>query len=185
MKNKALKTLFIYNGIFVFAGSLLGPLYALFVETIDTTNITSVSLSWSAFLISTTLFMLLVRKYVDFLKEKEYLLMAGYLVRAIVWFIFPSISTVIGLIALQTLLGFGEALGTPAYDAIFAEHLDKNKHVQNYTDWKLVSNIVGAIAVILGGIFVNELGFSTLFYTMGALALVSFFGVWLKPRRLL
>lgn len=184
MKNNALKTLFIYNGIFVFAGSLLGPLYAVFVETIDT-NIISVSLSWSAFLISTTLFMLLVRKYGDFIKEKEHLLMAGYFVRAIVWFLFPSLSTVIGLIALQALLGLGEALGTPAYDAIFAEHLDKNRHIQNYTDWKLVSNVVGAIAVILGGIFVSELGFSALFYSMGVLALVSLFGVWLKPRSLL
>lgn len=184
MKNKALKNLFIYNGIFVFAGSLLGPLYAVFVETIDT-NIISVSLSWSAFLISTTLFMILVRKYGDFFKEKEYLLMAGYLVRAIVWFLFPSLSTIFGLIVLQALLGLGEALGTPAYDAIFAEHLDKNRHVQNYTDWKLVSNIVGAIAVVLGGAFVKGFGFSALFYSMGTLALVSFFGVLLKPRKLL
>ncbi len=89
MKNEALRTLFIFNGIFVFASGLLGPLYAVFVETIDT-RIISVSLSWSAFLLSTTLFMLLVRKYGDFIAEKEYLLMAGYLTRSITWFLFPS-----------------------------------------------------------------------------------------------
>lgn len=184
MKNKPLKTLFVYNGIFVFASSLLGPLYAVFVETIDT-NIIFISLSWSVFLISTTLFMLLVRRYGDYLKETEYLLMAGYLVRAIVWFLFPSLSTVFGLIVLQALLGLGEALGTPAYDAIFAEHLDENKYVQNYTDWKLLSNIVGALAVIIGGFFVSEFGFSALFYMMALFALVSFAGVWMQPRELL
>jgi sugar phosphate permease len=184
MKNKALITLFVFNGIFVFASGLLGPLYAVFVETIDT-NIISVSLSWSVFLISTTAFMFIVRKYGDLIKEKEYLLMGGYLIRAIVWFLFPSLSTVFGLIILQALLGIGEALGSPAYDAIFAEHLDKNRHVQNYTDWKLISNLVGAVAVIFGGILVNEVGFSTLFYLMGVLAFVSFIGMWIKPRKLL
>jgi len=184
MKNKALETLFIFNGIFVFAASLLGPLYAVFVETIDT-DIVSVSLSWSVFLISTTLFMLIVRKYGDLIKEKEYLLMAGYLIRAIVWFVFPSISTIMMLVFLQALLGLGESLGTPAYDAIFAEHLDKNKHIKEYANWKLISNMVGAVAVIMGGFLVKELGFSALFYLMGSLAIVSLIGIWIKPRELL
>ena len=184
MPNKALKTLFIFNGIFVFAASLLGPLYAIFVETIDT-DIISVSLSWSVFLISTTVFMLIVRKYGDLIKEKEYLLMSGYLIRAVVWFIFPSISTISALLILQALLGLGESLGTPAYDAIFAEHLDKNRHIKEYADWKLISNIVGAVAVILGGFLVKEVGFSALFYLMGSLAIISLIGIWMKPRELL
>ena len=184
MINKALKTLFIFNGIFVFAASLLGPLYAVFVETIDT-DIISVSLSWSVFLISTTIFILFVRKYGDLIKEKEYLLMGGYFIRAIVWFIFPSISTILSLVILQVLLGLGESLGTPAYDAIFAEHLDKDRHIEEYANWKLISNIVGAIAVMLGGFFVKIVGFSALFYVMGFLAVVSLIGVWVKPRKLL
>ncbi len=98
---------------------------------------------------------------------------------------FSVLSTVIGLITLQVLLGLGEALGTPAYDAIFAERLDKNKHIRNYTDWKLVSNVVGAVAVILGGILINKVGFSVLFYLMAMLAFISFVGVWIKPIRLL
>jgi MFS family permease len=184
MKNKALNTLFVYNGIFVFATSLLGPLYAVFVETIDS-NIIYVSLSWSAFLASSTLCMLLMRNYVDRIVEREYLLMGGYLIRAIVWFTFPLITTIEVLILLQVLLGIGEALGTPAYDAIFAEHLESNKHVKNYTDWKLITNVVGAIAIIIGGLLVSEFGFAILFYLMGILASISFLGVYMKPRNLL
>ena len=184
MNNKALKTLFIFNGIFVFAASLLGPLYAIFIETIDT-DVFSVSLSWSVFLVATTIFMLFVRKYGDQLKETEYLLMAGYLLRALVWFAFPHISTLSVLIFLQVLLGLGEALGTPAYDAIFAEHLDENRHVKEYADWKLVSNLCGATAVLLGGLVVKNIGFSALFNSMGVLATVSFFGVLVQSRKLL
>ncbi len=184
MNNKALKTLFVFNGIFVFASSLLGPLYAVFVETIDK-SIISVSLSWSVYLLSSTVFILLVGKYGDKVKEKEYLLMAGFLIRAIVWFVFPTVSTITFLIFLQGFLGLGEALGSPSYDALFAEHLDKNEHIKEYADWRLVSNIVGAVAVILGGFIVSYAGFSILFYTMGSLALVSFLGVLVKPRKLL
>lgn len=184
MNNQALKTLFIFNGIFVFAASLLGPLYAVFIKTIDT-DIFSVSLSWSVFLISTTIFMLFVRKYGDRIKETEYLLIAGYFLRALVWFLFPHISTLVVLIILQILLGLGEALGTPAYDALFADHLDQNRHVEEYTDWKLISNFCGAVAVLLGGLVVKYFGFSILFNSMGILATISFFGVLFQSRKLL
>ena len=184
MKNKALRTLYIFNGIFVFGGGLLGPLYAIFVNTIDN-NILAISISWFAFLISSTLFMLIIRTYGDMVKEKEYFLLGGFLIRAIVWFIFPFTSTLLMLVILQILLGLGEALGTPAFDAIFAEHLDKDKHIKDYTDWKLISSLVGAFAVLAGGFIVKFQGFNLLFFTMGTLALISFFGVLLKPRKLL
>jgi MFS family permease len=184
MKNKALLILFISNGIFIFAASLFGPLFAVFVETIDT-NVISISLSWSAFLLSTTFFMLIIRKFGEKVKEKEYLLILGYIIRAIVWFIFPTISSIFTLIVLQILLGLGESLGTPAYDTLFAEHLDKNNHLRNYTDWKLISNILSAIAIIIGGIFVNAFGFTLLFYAMSTLALISAIIIWNQPRKLL
>ena len=184
MINKALKTLFAVNGVFVFASSLLGPLYAIFVETIDK-DVVSVSISWSVFLFATTIFVMFIRKYGDLVQEKEYLLMAGYLLRAVVWFIFPHIISLSVLIVMQILLGLGEALGTPAYDAIFAEHLDKNRHIEEYADWKLISNLAGAAAVLVGGFVVKYVGFSALFSAMGILAVISFFGVLIQSRKLL
>ena len=184
MKNNSLKALFIFNGIFVFAGALLGPMYAVFVETIDP-SIFSISISWSAFLISTTIFMIMIRKFGDSVFEKEYLLLAGYLIRSIAWFYFPFISIIIELVFLQILLGLGEALGTPSFDAIFAQHLDKGKEIKEYSEWKLITNIGGAIAVIIGSFIVNYFGFNFLFFLMGSLSLISFFGILIKPRDLL
>ena len=184
MQNKALKTLFVFNGLFLFAGSLLGPLYAIFVEKI-TRGIFPITLSWSMFLISTTIFTILVAKIGDRIKEKEYLLMLGYVIRAVVWFSYIFIQDFYILLLAQFILGIGEATGTPAFDAIFAEHLDKGKHIFEYSQWKVISNIVLAIGTVLGGLIAERFGFSPLFFFMSILAMVSCIGIWLKPRKLL
>lgn len=84
MINSSLKILFLANGIFSFAGSMLGPLFAVFVASFDK-NILSVSLTWATFLFSTTVFTYVISLVGDKIREKEYLLMAGFLVRAAVW----------------------------------------------------------------------------------------------------
>jgi DHA1 family bicyclomycin/chloramphenicol resistance-like MFS transporter len=184
MKNKTLKTLFIINGIFVFAASLLGPLYAVFAQGVDK-DVFAISFTWFAFLISTTLCLLMVGKYGDRVKRKNNLLLGGYLIRALVWFAFPLATSLPLLVFFQILLGAGEALGSPTYDAIFAEHLDRGKHIQEYTDWKLIYNLVSAVAVLAGGAVVTSYGFSALFFLMGILASVSFLGLLLRPREIL
>lgn len=184
MKNKSLKILFIYNGIFVFAGSLLGPLYAVYVGLLDK-NILSVSITWSAFLIATVIFTLIISKIGDRIKEKEYLLMAGFLVRATAWLLFIFAGNVFHLILLQTLLGLGEALGTPVFDALFAEHLDGGQHIKEYSNWKLVLSGATGIGTTIGGLIATVFGFQWLFISMSVLAVVSFVGVLIQPRKLL
>jgi MFS family permease len=179
--NKILKTLLVYNSIFVFASSLLGPLYAVFVETIDS-NVISISIAWSTFMLSATFFMLLVRKYGDRIKEKKKLLMSGYIVRALVWLMYPFVPSFEILIVLQIFLGLGEALGTPAYDAVFAKHLDKNKFIEEYIDRKLAVNFSNALAVMVGGLIVAKFSFTVLFFIMSALAFVSFVGLLVQPK---
>lgn len=87
--------------------------------------------------------------------------------------------------AAQILLGLGEALGSPAFDSIFAEHLDRNKHVKEFSDWKLIYNLTMAAGTVLGGLLAVKFGFNVLFLTMSCLALVSFIIVWRQPRRVL
>lgn len=184
MHNKALETLFIFNGIFLLAGSLLGPLYAVFVQDINK-GIASITLSWSIFLFSTTIFTMLVAKVGDKIKEKEYMLIAGYLIRAAVWLAYIFIHDFYVLLFAQFILGIGEALGTPAFDAIFAEHLDRGKHIFEYSEWKVVSNIILAVGTLLGGLIADRFGFKPLFLLMAILAMISCVGIWLKPRKLL
>ncbi len=182
--NKSLKVLFLFNGIFVFASMLLGPLYAVYVESIDK-NILFVSITWAVFLASATFFTFIVSQKGDSIKEKEYLLMGGFLIRSISWILFIFIGSIFHLILVQIFLGLGEALGNPSFDAIFAQHLDEGMQIKEYSAWKLVVNGATAIATIIGGLIVVNFGFEALFIIMSLLALTAFFGVLIQPRDVL
>ena len=184
MKNNALKSLFIYNGIFVMAAAMFGPLYAIYVERfID--GVTAISISWAVFLISTSIFTYIISKNGDAIKEKEYLLLAGYVARILSWVFMIFVHNLWSLIIVQILLGLGESLGTPSFNALFANHLDKNKYIKEYSAWSLVANLTSAVGILAGGFIVNNFGFKTLFILMSIFSLISFLGILLKPRKLL
>lgn len=184
MDNKALKVLHLSNGIFVLAGSLLGPLYAIYVGGI-TNGVMPVSVAWATFLISATLFSYILSKVGDSIKEHEYLLMAGFILRGIAWLSYIFVPDFYFLLLVQFILGIGEALGTPAFDAIFSEHVHKGHQIYEYSEWKIVSNIALVIGTLLGGYIVQNYGFQILFLLMAFLSLISFFIVYFKPRKLL
>jgi hypothetical protein len=81
MHRKQLRILALYNGIFIFAANLLVPLYTIYMQQFQN-SVFSVSLVWSVSLLSTTFFTLIVAKYGHRVRQKEHLLLAGYLVRA-------------------------------------------------------------------------------------------------------
>ncbi len=184
MKNPALRTLFIYNGIFAMAAAMLGPLYAIYVEKfVD--GVGAISMSWAVFLITTSVFTYLVSAKGDNVEEREYLLLAGYIVRIISWISLIFVHDLWTLIMVQILLGIGESLGTPSFNALVAEHLDKNKFVKQYSAWSLISNLTAACGILIGGFIVGSYGFQALFLLMAGIAMISFFGVLVKPRSLL
>ncbi len=113
------------------------------------------------------------------------MLLGGYIIRAVVWIFFIFISNIQELIILQILLGIGEALGNPSFDAIFAAHLNKGKHVANYSIWKMIEKIAIASGTLVGGIIVTMLGFAPLFIIMSLMASLSFVIVLFQPRKLL
>jgi MFS family permease len=182
--NKPLRILFFINSVFVFAGALLGPLYAVYVQEIDK-RILAVSFSWAVFMFASTGFMYLISKFGDRIKEKEYLLAGGFLVRAIAWLGYLFVTDITGLILVQIILGFGEALGTPSWGALFADHLNVRREIMEYSKWSVVSNIMVAFGVLMGGLIVTFYGFRVIFILMSFLAFISFVGTLLTPRRVL
>lgn len=182
MKNTALQILFICNGVFMLGASLLGPLYAVYVQHLGT-GIITITNSWAVFLISTTVCLIIVSRVGDKTSKKD-LLMAGFLIRAFVWTSYIFIHSVPQLLLIQAILGLGEALGTPAFGSLFAEHLDKNIHVREYADWNVVANCVTAAGTIAGGYIASLYGFQYLFVTMSSLAVLSFIIMFFHPHKL-
>lgn len=180
----ALKILFVSNGIFVFADRLLGPLYAIFAEKFDT-NVMSVSFSWFVFMLSATVFTALVAKFGDKIKEKEYMLVAGFLIRATCWIMYVFVNNFAIFCIVQVILGIGEAVGSPGFDSIFATHLDKGHEINEYSNWKLVQNFSLAIASLIGGLVVQFASFQVLFFLMAVLAILASIIVLVQPRKLM
>lgn len=185
MKNNlALKTLFFYNSIFVFASSIVGPLFALYIQKFQS-NPMVISGIWAIFIIFTTIFTFLLSKFGDRVKEKEYYLLAGFLIRSFSWFAYIFAQNIYAIIIIQIFLALGEAFGSPSFDALVYEHIDSTKKVSEYSEWKIISNFTTALATILGGFLVYRFGFEILFLTMSLTALFCFFGILTKPRDLL
>lgn len=182
MKNHILKLLLATNIIFMLAANLLGPLFAIFVQRFDGSVVT-ISLTWAVFIGSASIFMLILYRFGDRINKLQ-LLQLGFLIRAIAWLSYIFVGNIWGIFAVQVLLGLGEAFGTPAYEALFAEHLDDHRHIADYSEMWIAYNIVTAIAVVIGGVLVNYYGFPTLFIIMSVLALGSF-GTSLKLTYLL
>ena len=180
--NKSLKVLFIASGIYVFAEQLLGPLYAVYVGGIDKA-VTSVSISWATFMASSLLFTYLISLIGDKVKETEYLLVAGYTLKGIIWFLYIFVTSFPQLVLLQVLLGFSDSLHPSSFVAILAKHLDKGKYVTQYAKYKLVSQSASVLGILLGGAIVSNYGFSPLFVLMSILSISSSLFVLSQPRR--
>ena len=88
-------------------------------------------------------------------------------------------------IIIQVVLGIGESVGSPAFDSIFAKHLDKGAEINEYSTWKLVQNFSLAVASLIGGFIVYFLNFNVLFILMAVLGTFSTIIVLMQPRKLL
>lgn len=182
--NKSLKILLGVNSIFVLAGNLLGPLYAVFIEGLGG-SIAVVSGTWSVMLLTITIVNFVLIRYGDRVREHEYFLIAGFVLRGVAWIGFVFAHNLSVLIILQIIIGLGEAVGSTGFDAIMAEHLDKASHIRDYAVWKTISNLLAAFATLLGGAVVTLYGFIPMFYFMGVVALSCGFFTYLLPRRAL
>jgi len=184
MNNPALKALYISNGIFVFAGAMLVPLYAIFAENIGA-SIFTISTLASVLLVAKVVTVIFLQKFGDAIAEKEYLLIAGFVVRAIGWIGLLFFQTIPMLFVIQIILGFGDGVGSPSFRALFATHLDNGKEVKRYSEWELILAAGGSIGALAGGYIVTNYSFEILFVVMSVLAIISSIVVLTKPRSLL
>lgn len=185
MLNASLKVLLGINLVFVFGQGLLGPLYAVFVERRIGGNVLDIGWAFAVYMITIGVMSLLAGKLADKTKEKEYFVMAGYLIRAFTFLAFIFIDSIFQLMVLQFILGFAEAIATPAFNAIYSMHLDKKREV---TEWGInyfYTYIIFGVAAIVGALIVNYLGFSMLFAAMSVFAFVAFFLMLFVPRKLI
>jgi MFS family permease len=171
MMNPMLKSLFIGNSIFIFGGSLLVPVYALFATDIGA-SVVMTGLLFGAKFIATAVADLIIMKWPHWFKSTILVYQLSMFIRGAAWLcigFYPSIEM---LLIVQVITGLAEGFGTPAFSMLMANALDKGRQMQQWALWDLIKNPVLAASGIAGGYIVSNAGFPVLFYVMGVLALL-------------
>jgi MFS family permease len=77
------------------------------------------------------------------------------------------------LFFVQAGLGIAEAIGTPAWDALYAKNVNES---HDTFAWGLASGqsqIVTGVAIVCGGLIANYFSFNALFITMGIIQVIA------------
>ncbi len=181
---RPLKILLITNSLILVAGAMIGPIYALFVEEIGG-DLLAASISGSAFTLSAGITTLIAGKISDKLQEKKSIIFFGYLLMGLGFLLYTVCFSLWFLLLIQILIGFGEAIYSPAFNAIYSKHLDKNKAGQQWGAWESLNYFSLAIGSGLGGIIASVFGFGILFLIMAGLSFLSALYVYFLPKKIL
>ncbi len=183
--NLALKILLFADGLFLLAGAMLGPIYAIFVERIGG-DILTAGTSFAIFSLVMGILILVFGKIEDiFLKETELWICLGYLIIAIGFFGYLHVTSPLHLFIVQIILGIGEAIQIPGYSAVYSRHLDHKKYAFQWGAWDSIRNFAAALGAIAGALIVTVFGFKPLFIIMGSLALAGSVIIYFTPRKIL
>ena len=158
------------------AWSFVAPIFAIFVvNEITGANVETAALAYSIYLVTRVLFELISGKFLYRTGDKKKLLLAVFGIFCLsIGYIGFSFSTSISLLFTSYfILGIGLGIASPAKNAIFSIHLDKNKESTEWGIADAASFICMALATALGGFFVHQFGFRTLFLLAAIINLLS------------
>lgn len=170
--SRTVKILLMGANIWYFGEGMMGPLFAIFSEKVGG-DILDITWAWSTYLVITGLFYILVGKLLNKKEFKTKVMVMGYSLNALLTFAYLLVDSPFSLFLVQAGLGIAEAIGTPAWDALYAKHLDKD--LDSYA-WGLStgqSQIVTGIAFGIGGVITHFISFNALFITMGLIQIVA------------
>jgi MFS family permease len=164
--SRTVKILLLGANIWYFGEGMLGPLFAIFSEKVGG-DILDITWAWSTYLIITGIFYILIGKLLNKKDYKIKVMVLGYSINALLTFGYLLVDSPFKLFLVQAGLGIAEALGTPAWDALYSKSLEND--LDSYA-WGLStgqSQIVTGIAFGIGGVITHFISFNALFITMG------------------
>ncbi len=182
--NRPLRILIATNSLLVFIVGLFAPFYAVFIMKIGG-DIAFAGLSWAILSIVSGVLIFLFANWELKVKDQELLIALGYVLRAGVFISYAFMGSIAQLIATQVLWGVAAALGTPAFDSVYADHTVKESSIVQWGEWEGISAIMTGIAALVGGLIIQLFGYSTVFVVMAVISFALGFYIWRLPRDLL
>lgn len=150
----------------------MGPLFAVFAEKVGG-DVLDITWAWATYLIITGVFYILVGRLLNNKSYKAKVMVFGYALNALFTFGYLLVDSPLKLFFIQAGLGIAEAIGTPAWDALYAKN--QTDEMDSYA-WGLAtgqSQIVTGVAFALGGAITHFISFEALFMTMGMIQVLA------------
>ena len=182
--NKQIRILLATNSFILVAGAMLGPIYALFVEKIGG-NLLDASYAFATYTLAAGITTLVSGKYADKIKGNKLILVTGYGIMGLAFFGYTLVNSIWSLLAVQILIGLGEAIYSPAFDALYSKHLDNYKSGEEWGAWESINYFTMALGAIAGGFLVTLFGFDIMFIVMGLLSFIAAIYLLRLPRHVL
>lgn len=161
-----------YSDVLILSGwGLVTPIFAIFVtRQIQGGNLELVGLGQAVFLILKSVLQIPIAKFIDGIKGEmdDLVIMAtGSIIISLTPFLYTGARSALHLLLIQAFYGFGAALVTPGWLAIFTRHVDRDLEAE---EWSIYNSMVGlgaALAGALGGFLAEKFGFRLLFSIVG------------------
>ena len=177
--NKYIKTLTIANATFDSSMGLLSPVIAIFFTTSIIGGTPAVAGTAVAItLIVKSILRVPLAYFLDKTsgeKTEFYVMIAGYILISFSFFLYLFARVPMHVYLIQVIIGISMAMAYTPWYGFFSRHLDKT---HEDFEWSIATSLGGlgaALAAFVGGLLVNEYGFSILFIISG---LLSFLGVF-------
>jgi MFS family permease len=182
--NLALRILLMTDGLVVFSAAMLGPIYALFVRDIGG-DILDTGLAAGVFTATAGIVVFLSGRFSDKVKEAEIVVAAGYAIMATGFLGYIAVHSVAQLLIVQAIIGFGQALCSPSFDALYSKHVDPGKSGTQWGAWESMNYFAAAFGALAGSTVASIFGFSALFVAMACFAYTSAIYIYFLPRKVL
>jgi len=157
-----LKWLVISQSIALFGGGFVFPFYVIFIKEIGA-NFTEFSTAYAMFALSSALVHKLIGDWSDKFGRKIFLLLNSW-GTAILFLIFPIVTNIFQVYALQVLLGVLGAMHKTSEKSLVADFTDnqkRGKQIGIYHGWIA---IFSSLAVIVSGYLIDLFTLSLIFY---------------------
>ena len=134
-----------------------------------------VGLGQAVFLILKSVLQIPVARFIDRVKGEmdDLIVMAtGTIIISLVPFLYLGASDAPQVLLIQALYGFGSALVTPGWLAIFTRHVDRDLEAE---EWSIYNSMVGlgaAATGALGGFMAEKFGIRPLFLIVGVITII-------------
>jgi MFS family permease len=183
LRNRSRHIYLITNALIMLSTFMLVPIYALFVTSLGGT-VLHASIIAATFYLTASIGALVFGRLIDKYNHDRLFLMAGYLIISSGYLLLLFATSFWHLIFIQIYLGIADAIIYPAFDTLFARHLNRKEEHAEWAALESTRYLTMFVGASIGGVIVNWAGFNVLFVVMACICFASFINMVLTPKEL-